>query len=339
MEENLGNIGDYSLEGTASWIYKTISERFSESEQAWISWARFAERYYTTSVKLIEFSPSHILKEGCINHNCSIHAWLEWASIEEDFANIGDYDTPFCAAWIYKECCDRTISTGSSHGESWIKWSRFAERHPQIEDNNGINSPFMILKRACTEHDVGTDAWSVWATVSSVDGDVGDYSTPDTTLWILKEACMKHNSRNSTLWGKWAKLANQYPCTLEENGVKVLLDSATILKMACIEYHIEDSQIWAKWAQAEENIGNIGDYNQFGSAAWIFKEGCTQFSDKDHAIWLWWARFIQKHPNLSEDEPNTLTYIFKNHCLAGNDHKVTWTPWAIVEETYGNIGN
>lgn len=339
VEEKIGNMGDYSLECTASWIYKTISEKFSENEQAWISWARFAKRYNSTSTNLIDFSPSHILKEGCINHNCSIHAWLEWASIEEDSANIGDYNTPFCAAWIYKECCERTISMGSSHGEPWVKWSRFAERHPQIEDSNETYSPFMILKRACTEHNAGADAWSIWATVSSTDGNVGGYSTPDTTLWILREACMKCHPENPNLWIKWASLAEKYPRIFEKNGVKILLNSAAILKMACIKYHIEDPQVWAKWAQAEEKAGNTGDYNQVGSAAWIFKEGCTRSPDEDHTIWLWWARFIQKHPNLSEDEPDTPTYIFKNHCLAGNDHKIIWTCWAIVEEAYGNIGD
>ncbi len=340
LECDSRNIGNYDVEGSAAWIYKTLSEKYSQNGHVWIAWADFANKY---SSIVPAPKPADILKHACLHFESSTLVWVTWAEAEEARGNIGNYSTTGSAAWIYKETCLNKCK--QSDGSPWIKWSRFAKQYhisPTPSKEECDYSRIGVLSLGCTKYNAGTSVWSEWATASLESGNIGNYSTIASTAWILKEACTKHNtSGDPVLWIRWADFAEKYLFdTTAADGDALQYSARYILRKACLEHNVKNSHLWVRWALAEEQSENIGDYDTPESAAWIYKEGCSRTLDKDGHIWIAWAAFVEQHRDeaISTDKYSP-TELLKTACLELNLDSSVWQAWAAIEETQGNIGD
>ena len=73
------------------------------------------------------------------------HLWMEWATLELERGNIGDYQTRNSAAWIYKEACINRIRVSNS--PIWYKWASFAHQYPMYDiDGTFIDEAYVSEK-------------------------------------------------------------------------------------------------------------------------------------------------------------------------------------------------
>ena len=132
-EEAAGNIGDYCRPGSAAWIHQKVCESaFDNNERIWSRWVDFIREHERVEDYVIIRNP---IKKACLSQNAGPLVWSLWASVEEAVGNIGDYQTPYTAAWIHKECCQNRNSIKST--SVILHWAQFAYRHP-MSNTDGL---------------------------------------------------------------------------------------------------------------------------------------------------------------------------------------------------------
>ena len=161
-------------------------------------------------------------------------------------------------------------------------------------------SPTMILKLACIEHTIpSSQIWLKWARLEEESGNIGSYETAYSAAWIYKETCEKNIDGDDTIWVSWANFIERNKGILSPT-----YSPEIILKNKCLSGTTSVAP-WMAWAIVEETQGNVGNYLQENSAAWIIREGCLYHNPThDAACLIQWARFAHKNP--LEDEDGTL---------------------------------
>lgn len=146
-EEILGNIGNYDISYSAAWIHKEACMRnVDDDEQVWVAWAHFIERNKEHSNLLSDYPPDVILRNKCLSGTKEVSPWIAWAVVEEAKDNIGDYSTEYTAAWLYRESCANQNPTANSN--CWLKWARFAHKHPLRNERGELISAEYVLEYA-----------------------------------------------------------------------------------------------------------------------------------------------------------------------------------------------
>lgn len=152
IEEDGENIGSYRTPYSAAWIYKEMCMRdLDDCDSAWTAWAFFVERNSDISSLLADFPSSDILKTKCATGTEGVLPWIAWAVIEETKENIGDYNTEYSAAWLYREGCLNHNSTLDA--ACLLKWARFAHKYPLTNENGElINAEYVLeyAQRTCS---------------------------------------------------------------------------------------------------------------------------------------------------------------------------------------------
>ena len=145
IEEENKNIGKYSQWGTAAWIYKAaVDYKISKGTDFWINWVHFIEKHALNIPIDENRSVLSYLKEGCLNNQLPVVAWITWAKQAEVMGIIGDYNLSYTASWIYKQCCTENIQTDNSGALFYYYWAKFAHRHPQKDGINLITAEFIF---------------------------------------------------------------------------------------------------------------------------------------------------------------------------------------------------
>ena len=256
IETRIGNIGGYEITNSAAWIFKEACTNHGlvADSAIWEKWVDFAARY-KDSIQCLDgdaFSPARILKLACVDHNVpNSQLWLKWAKIEEAQSNIGDYDTPCSAAWIFKEVCLRNVDEDE---QVWIEWAYFCKRNKE-------NAPFLknssfetILKNKCLDGTANASLWVAWAVAESANGNVGDYSTEYSAAWLYQEACVNQNfTKDASCLLKWARFAHKHPM---RNADGDFVDAEYVLKFAQRTIEAFSNPRWIELADFKKEIGS-----------------------------------------------------------------------------------
>lgn len=255
IEERAGNIGNYDTVGTSAWIYKTMCERLTYHAGAWLKWADFVDEYPNIPDKyddtIITYTSVDVLKRACMEYNVpNSYLWGRWGCAEESRGNIGNYELPGTAAWIFKEGCERHLDNDS---HIWVQWSSFVERNTGVCDIDNRYSPSAILKEACLMQNAGPFPWSAWAAAEEATGNIGDYQTEHSAAWIYKECCTKHNqSGEASCLLRWAKFAYRFPMTDADD---TLITAEYVLDYARDKSPGFRTRLWVELEEFKQSIG------------------------------------------------------------------------------------
>ena len=217
IEESCGNIGNYDIACSAAWIHRENCENHAVgSSLPWMKWSAFARKNASllqrTETKE-HFTPISILKMACLEYGVDHAVWAKWADAELECGNIGNYETPYTAAWLYKEACEKHHSGAL---DCWAKWEGFAREYAQTHNSLRKYTPSVILKIACLEYNASGRIWLHWAEVEERLGNIGNCQTPHTAAWIYNEACIRFTDNElKELQTKCDDFFKRYPATTE----------------------------------------------------------------------------------------------------------------------------
>lgn len=255
IEARMGNIGDYETPNSAAWIFKEECTNHGIVSDAaiWIKWADFAMLHNSNMKANISdaWNPSKILQYACIEHNVpSTQVWRKWASIEEARGNIGSYQIPYSAAWIFKETCMRELDDDE---QAWAEWAFFVERNKDVSSLLTDFPSDLILKTKCLSGTVNVSPWIAWSVIEETKGNIGDYATEYSAAWLYRESCINHNpTQDSSCLIKWARFAHKHPL-LNEHGE--LVNAEYVLEYAQRTCPAFSNQLWIDLANFKKEIG------------------------------------------------------------------------------------
>ena len=217
LEESCGNIGNYDIVYSAAWIHRENCENHAVgSSLPWMKWSAFAKKN-TSLLQCTEtkerFTPISILKMACLEYGVDHAVWSKWADAELECGNIGNYEAPYTAAWLYREACEKHHSGAS---DCWTKWAGFASEYADMHNSLRKYTPSAILKMACLEYNADDAIWAHWAEEEEKLGNIGNCQTPHTAAWIYKEACIRFaDDKAEKLQTRWADFSRRYPAATE----------------------------------------------------------------------------------------------------------------------------
>lgn len=296
LEAECGNLGDTETKYSARWIAKEGCTKLKNTH-LWIKRAELEEKAGNIGDITINNSARGLLYAGSIEFPMSTHLWIKWAKLEERIGNVGDYETPNSAAWIFKEAC--TNHGIVSDAAIWMKWADFAVVHNSFMQcsNKTEFSPSKILQYACIDHEIpSSQVWIKWAHLEEELGNIGSYETAYSAAWIYKKTCEKNIDDDDTIWVSWANFIERNKSVLSSS-----YSPEIVLKSKCLSGTTSVAP-WMAWAIVEETRGNVGNYFQENSAAWIIREGCLYHNPThDAACLIQWARFAHSNPLENED--------------------------------------
>ena len=326
FEENEGNIGLFDQQYSAAWIYYQAYESY-EDFAAVVGFALFLDRHSELS---FDETPEEILRKACFSEKSTYAPWIAWAKLMEQKGNIGPYDKEGTAAWIYNKAAN--YPQCNKEGSMWTNWVRTTITYPEQFPSG---ETLRVLELGCLEYNATSDVWNTWSKYLLDKGEIGDYSIEKSAAWVLKQCCLEHNATNDPgPWFTWIQFS-------EENYEKIGgYSPIELVRMACIEYSILSADLWLLWAKMETNCGNIGNYSEECSAAWIHKKVATEYFADDARCWIRWARFISEHLEDKEDsESYTPEEIIEMGIDKNPDSTDLWTLKARKELDKGNVGD
>ena len=293
-EELWGNIGDYDTPYSAAWTYLEATKIIStiNDQSFWQKWVKFIRKHSNIDNKN-KYTIHAILKEICMENTCnSPSLWAFWADEEQEIDNIGDYDTPYSATWIYFEATKKFNAIVDP--SFWNKLIKFVRNYPAI-NNNKLLYICDELKKVCINNLNNTsEFWINWADLSEIIGNIGNYDTPYSAAWIYVETTKRvYIIDNPSFWRKWIQFIDNHP-NIDNKGIYSI---SNIYIKACINNMSKSSLLWTEWAMYEVERGNIGNKDAEYTATWIFIEAVNRFKKSSHAkVWLEYAKFVQKYP-------------------------------------------
>ena len=99
-----------------------------------------------------KYTPNNILKVGCLEHSAFAPAWVAWSKCVEKKGDIGNYETPFTAAWIIKEGCINHNDIMDTN--SILEWAEFAYRYPMYSAAGDYIDATFILQMASKNYSI-----------------------------------------------------------------------------------------------------------------------------------------------------------------------------------------
>lgn len=188
-----------------------------------------------------------------------------------------------------------------------------------------------ILIEVCGWNDAPVRLWLMWGGIEEKLSNIGDSTKRNSAFWIYNKAC-EQNKDSGDVWILYIDFLKRYP---EKQNVNSSIEE--IYRNACLKYKCRN-EIWTEWANFEEELGNIGDYNTIGTAAWIHKESCEKdLNIANGSGWINWSRFILR--NYNELKDYSASDILKNACLNLGAGTSVWNEWFKEEKRIGNVGN
>lgn len=273
-----------------------------------------------------------IYKEMCINNQMDSNLWIAWAKMELELENVGNYETQHSARWIYREGC----MTYEADANAWSAWATLEIRLDNVGDYHLENSARWIIQNSIQRNKINSTTWNTWAKLEVSEGNVGEYSIQNTARWIFRKACIENNA-DATTWSAWARLE------VGEGNVGEYNISNTarwIFHKACIENNA-DANTWCAWARLEVGEGNVGEYSIPNTARWVFKKAIENEKNKnDTQLWEKWAMAEEEQGNIgATDVENSARWIYKKAYSEENIGLSLWLRWAKLEERELNIGS
>lgn len=266
------------------------------------------------------------LKNICMMSDAPKSLWILWGQVEEEMGNIGTCEIENSATWIFNKAC----TCNQQDGTLWIAYTKFIKKHFKDRNENSKLSIGKILETACLNYGCREQIWSEWANYEEENGNVGDYGIVGSAAWIHKEACEK-SLNNCDGWIKWARFAKKNKDTCGE------ISANAILERACLHMNA-GTDVWNEWVKEEISLGNIGNYDLVGSAAWVVKEACmnrNQTCAPD--LWERWILFVNDYPEV-ENNPLPVE-ILRVACMEKRIKNLqSWIHWAKEEINVGNVG-
>ncbi len=257
IETRVGNIGDYGTPNSVAWIFKEacINQGIVSDSAIWLKWADFSIHYNANMGinNLDVWTPSKILQCACIEHNApDSQAWIKWARIEEDRGNIGSYQIPYSAAWIFKEVCMREFNNSD---QAWEEWAYFVERNID-KSSLLIDFPLdAILKPECLSGTINVSPWLAWSIIEETRGNIGDYTTEYSAAWLYQESCVNHNpTQNANCLIKWTRFANKYPMPNEHGEI---INAEYVLEYAQRTCPAFSNELWEDLANLKKEMGYL----------------------------------------------------------------------------------
>ena len=250
--EHLNNIGDYDTVGSSAWIWKNacMKDNITEDASLWIKWAAFVKRYpqMNENSKPSRYSASSILKTACIDRNINnSQIWGNWAREEENLGNIGDYNTPYSAAWIYRKGCEEQLNNDHT---IWLWWSIFMQNHDISVSESTCREITTLFEKVCLEYNLIPEAWIAWAVFQETRQEIGDCLSIGSAAWIYKTANEKHKHAHLTL--RWAQFVYRHNSVFDQHRS---LSAIEILKNAEKDVPVLTNPLWNELESFKQIIG------------------------------------------------------------------------------------
>ena len=294
-------------------------------------------RHWINSLMLDLDNISHVLEllsHICLDMEASVHLWLLWADIQEKAFNLQCGNYKESVQNIYVAGMEKFADTP----HLWMNWAAFEIRTGNMGDPLLPHSARWILREGCMRIPMDQHLWIKLAETEEAVGNVGSYDQPYSSAWLYKTTCEKHG-KVGECWIKWSRFIDRHGGTDELGNTAELL-----LQKVCVQNN-GGTDAWSEWSTKAIEAQNFGDYQTFGTAAWILKEACTNHNPRnDPVLWQKWAAFAKEHVNISNEGDSlievTAAEVLKRACLQYHiADSQTWAKWAKEETEQGNIGN
>ena len=176
--------------------------------------------------------------------------WIKWATIEEENGNLGSYEIPHSASWIYKEAC---IQSQIGNESIWVSWANYVARNKSILPVLSDDPLLAMLKEKCFAGTSTVYPWLAWAIIEEARGNIGDYSKEYSAAWLYKESCTNHNSgQEHGCLSKWAQFAYKYPLV---NGFGELITAEYVYEYAQKTCPGFNNPLWIDLTNFKKEIG------------------------------------------------------------------------------------
>ena len=264
----------------------------------------------------------------------SVHLWLLWADTQEKAFDLQCVNCKESVQNIYIAGMEKF----ADNPHLWMNWAAFEIRTGNMGDPLLPYSARWILREGCTRIPMDQHLWMKLAEVEESVGNIGSYDQEYSSAWLHKTTCEKH-SKVGECWIKWSRFIDRH------GGIDELGNTAELLLQKVCVQNNGSTDAWSEWSTKAIEAQNYGDYQTFGTAAWILKEACTEHNpSNDPVLWQKWAAFAKEHVKVSNEEDSsieiTTAEVLKKACLQYHiADSQTWAKWAKEETEQGNIGN
>lgn len=275
-----------------------------------------------------------LLSHICLDMEASVHLWLLWADTQEKAFNHQCGNCKESVQNIYIAGMEKF----ADNPHLWMNWAAFEIRTGNVGDPLLPHSARWILREGCIRIPMDQHLWMKLAEMEESVGNIGNYDQIYSSAWLYKTTCEKH-SKVGECWIKWSRFIDRHGGTDELGNT-----AESLLQRVCVQNN-GGTDAWSEWSTKAIEAQNFGDYQTFGTAAWILKEACTNHnSSNDPVLWQKWAAFAKEHVNISNEGDSsievTAAEVLKRACLQYHiaDSQI-WAKWAKEETEQGNIGN
>ena len=279
-------------------------------------------------------SALELLSHICLEMEASVNLWLLWADTQEKASDCQNGNCRESVQNIYVS----GMKKFADNPHLWIDWAAFEIRSGNIGDPLSPYSARWILREGCKQIPTDQHLWMKLAEIEESVGNIGNYDQAYSSAWIYKTTCENH-SQVGECWIKWSRFIDRH------GGIDEIGNTAeSLLQRVCVQNN-GGTDAWSEWSTKAIEAHNFGDYQTFGTAAWILKESCTNHNpNNDPVLWSKWATFAKEHVNILNDGDLLIEItdaeVLKTACMQYHiTDSQTWAKWAKVEMERGNIGN
>lgn len=218
-------------------------------------------------------------------------------------------------------------------------WEVYRHWLTEIVDREDSAYIARCYEQLCINNNAPAVLWLQWAAFAEQQKNIGEYRVVHSAAWLLQTACENYPD-NGYAWLEWSRFVQRNTHVPELQTPT----ASSILREACLKHGISIEHVWEAWAMEEESLGNIGDYQTIGSAAWILHELCmVKKTANSGSGWIRWSRLVEKHPQLlclPDGQRSYTSYdILQIACLEENADSSVWSIWAAKALAEENVGD
>lgn len=259
------------------------------------------------------YSARMLCKIACDKNPFVSEFYVEWAKLETNYGELGDFTKENTVRWIYKLGFDRKAGKQSFY----VAWASIEIKVGNIGDIEGeqeFTARWLLRKEFKRKFDIKVGL--VLARLELKAGNFGTlaYQPEFSARWILKKCIENNRILEGDIYLMWARIEIQLN-NIGEKDFKTTYTARWLLQKAFSAPVVSGANL--HWAKLEIRENNLGDdkCNDPYTARWILKESLLKINNDTEKIGftIYWAKVEAQNNNYGNYQmPYSALFLLKS---------------------------